>query len=471
MTIRITQNQLFSRALSDIHRTLGRFNSLQGQVATGRRISRPSDDPAAALRIIPLQNDLRNLEQMGSNVALARETLNTGASALEDASSLMQRLRELTMQAANGSISAGDRESIGQEMDQLLQQLVGIGNSRRGDRYLFGGTESSGSPFELVRDGDRSRVIYQGNHDRLEIDVAPGVQTALNLPGDSIFQLRNRSGVTFGGDTGAAPYANGNTGVGYQDLEVAFMGLHGDAPTEITSGAGRTNALGKLSYTFTPGPGGTLSIDGGPALPVPTAGDSEFTTADGRIISLNVSGIPAALTGQFTAKAGLSTDGGDTYTEVTDFSLDHVAVRSSFDDSVLQVDVQNLTRTGSEVVKHEGTFDAFTVMITLRDLLQNADGLDSETVQERTSAMLAEIDNAHDAVLDGLRELGFRSASMDMLSNRVANLEMSRQESLSALQDTDFAQAVLDLQQQDLAYQAALQIGSRVLQTTLQNYL
>jgi flagellar hook-associated protein 3 FlgL len=58
-----------------------------------------------------------------------------------------------------------------------------------------------------------------------------------------------------------------------------------------------------------------------------------------------------------------------------------------------------------------------------------------------------------------------------MLSNRVANLEMSRQESLSALQDTDFAQAVLDLQQQDLAYQAALQIGSRVLQTTLQNYL
>ena len=102
MTIRITQGHLFSRALSDIHRNLGRFSILQRQVATGHRLDRASDDPAAALRIIPLQNDLRDLRQLSSNVALARETLNTGAASLEDGSNLMQRLRELTMQAANG---------------------------------------------------------------------------------------------------------------------------------------------------------------------------------------------------------------------------------------------------------------------------------------------------------------------------------------------------------------------------------
>ena len=129
--MRITQGHLFARALGDIQRSLTKFTGLQQQVASGKRIELASDDPVAALRILPMQNDLRNLEQMSENVALARESLDTGAAALEDGSSVMQRVRELTMQASNGTFAQGDRASIGAEMDQLLQQLVGIGNARR----------------------------------------------------------------------------------------------------------------------------------------------------------------------------------------------------------------------------------------------------------------------------------------------------------------------------------------------------
>jgi flagellar hook-associated protein 3 FlgL len=85
--------------------------------------------------------------------------------------------------------------------------------------------------------------------------------------------------------------------------------------------------------------------------------------------------------------------------------------------------------------------------------------------------MLSEIDSAHDAVLDGLREFGFRSSSMQMLGNRVASLELSRQESLSSLQDTDMTAAILDLQRHDIGYQAALQVSAKMIQTTLQSYL
>ena len=381
----------------------------------------------------------------------------------------MQRLRELTMQAANGSVTASDRASIGAELDQLLQELVGIGNSKRGDRFLFGGTESGRAPFELVTDNGGTRVIYHGNHDRLEVDVAPGVQTALNLPGDGIFQRRERLGVTFTGETGAAPVGEGDTAIGFQQLQVSFNGLHTDAPAQITAGTGQTNAVGKLAYQFTTTPA-TLSIEGGPAVSIP-ATDTDFRTADGRVINLTVTGVPAAPTGTFTSKAGLSTDGGETITDISDFSVANVGVWHSFDQTVLQVEVRNLTRTGDELVKHEGTFDAFTVIIALRDLLQNVGGLDNNTVQRRVSQMLSEIDESHDAVLDGLRELGFRSSSMDVLSNRVAGLELSRMESLSSIQDTDMAEAILDLQRQDFAYQAALQVGARVIQTSLQNFL
>ena len=60
---------------------------------------------------------------------------------------------------------------------------------------------------------------------------------------------------------------------------------------------------------------------------------------------------------------------------------------------------------------------------------------------------------------------------MDVLSNRVEGLRASRTESLSLVQDTDIAEAILDLQRQDLSYQAALQVSSRVIQTTLASFL
>jgi flagellar hook-associated protein 3 FlgL len=474
MSMRITQGLLYSRALNDVQRGLFRYSQLQQEVASGRRISRPSDDPAAALRVLPLRSDIRNLEQLSGNVSLARETLDTSTASLEDASTLMQRVRELTTQASNGTMSESDRQSIGAEVDQLLSQLVGIGNSRRGDRYLFGGTANGTSPFELIDDAGGTRVLYHGNRDSLQIDVAPGVSTALNVPGDSIFQARERRATTFAPTfgsvaTGAVATGLGDTGVGFGRLDVTFAGLHTDVPSTVSAGSGATTALGPLGYTFTTGPA-TLSIGGGPALPIPVT-DGTFTTADGRTISLTVTGVPATTTGTFTSRAGLSTDGGETVTDISDFSAGNVQISNSYDGSVLNVDVDGITRTGAEDVKYNGTFDAFTTLSTLRNLLANDEGLPTQTVRDRIAQMLTEVDSAHDAVLDGLRELGFRSSSMEVLKNRVDGLRVSRTESLSLVQDTDIAEAILEMQRQELSYQAALQVGSRVIQTSLQSFL
>ncbi len=474
MSFRVTQGTLYSRALVDIQSGMFRYSRLQQEVATGRRINRPSDDPAAALRILPLRNDLRDLEQLSDNVSLARETLDTGTASLEDASTLMQRVRELTTQASNGTLSNPDRQSIGAELDQLLNQLVGIGNSRRGDRYLFGGTATGDAPFDLVEDGGGTRVVYRGNRDSLEVNVAPGVSTALNVPGDAIFQVRSRTSTTFStaygaAATGAQPVASGDTGIGFGRLDVTFAGLHTDAPSTVTAGAGQTTALGTLSYAFTTGPN-TLSIGGGPAVPIPVT-DGTFTTSDGRTISLTVTGVPTVTSGTFTSRAGLSVDGGQTVTAIADFSDGSVQVANSYDGTVLYVDVRSLARTGAEDVKFNGTFDAFTTLVTLRKLLANDDGLPDQVVRDRIAQMLTEVDHGHDAVLDGLRELGFRSSSMDVLKNRVEGLRVSRTESLSLVQDTDMAESILAMQRQDISYQAALQISARVIQTSLQGFL
>ncbi len=467
--MRITQGHLFQRALGDIQRSLTKYTGLQQQVASGKRIELPSDDPIAALRLLPMQSDLKNLAQMSDNVALARESLDTGAAALEDASSVMQRVRELTMQASNGTFAQGDRASIGAEMDQLLQQLVGIGNSRRGERFLFGGTESGTPPFAIEETASGTRVVYNGNRERLDIEVAPGVQTGINLAGDSIFMTRERSGATLTGGTGARATGYGDTAVGFQTLSVTFAGLHTDAPTGITAGNGDTNLVGEVSYAYTAAPP-SLSIGGGPAIAIP-ASNQDFVTSDGRTLNLSVTAAPTPATGTFTAKAALSVDGGASSIEVSDFSATAVGVRDANNGSTVHIDVTGLARIGTDEIEHGGTFDAFTLLISLRDIMQNSNNVSDETVRQRASALLSEIDSAHDSVLDGLSELGFRSASMQALDNRVSGLRVSREKSLSDIQDTDMAEAILALQRQDIAYQAALQMGSRVIQTSLQNFL
>jgi len=474
MPIRITQGMMYARALGDVQSGLFRYSQLQQEVASGRRINRPSDDPAAALRILPLRSDLRELGQLNSNVSLARETLNTSSASLEDASTVMARVRELTTQASNGTLSGSDRESIAAEVDQLLSQVLGIANSRRGDRFLFGGTANGSPPFSLDTIGGKTFASYNGNRDSLEIDVAPGVSTALNIPGDSIFLSRDREATEFFavGDavqTGALPVGAGDTGVGFAELDIQFGGLTADAPATVTAGTGPQEVVGPVDYVFTSGPD-TLSINGGPAVPIP-ATDQAFVTADGTTMTLTVTGVATPATGTFTSSADLTLDGGATFTNVTDFAKNSIQVNNSNDESVLYVNTENLTRTGTENVRYSGTFDVFTTLAELRDLMRNNKDMPDSEVRDRIANLLPEVDSAHNAVLDGLRELGFRSSSMDVLQNRVEGLRISRTESLSLVEDTDIAASILELQRQDLSYQTALQVSARVLQTSLQGFL
>ena len=487
MTIRITQNTLYSRALFDMQRGLFRYSQLQTEVATGRRVNLPSDDPQAALRILPLRGQLRDLQQMNSNGSLARETLDTSAASLEDASGVMQRARELATQAANSTLSNSDRQSLGAEIDQLLGQMLSIANSRYGDRYLFGGTESATAPFSLETIDGRTRAVYAGNRDTLEVDVAPDVATALNLPGDGIFMSRDRTATTFSPadgslETGIASYGAGDTGVGFAQLDITFERLINLPDGEwMSPGQGETTALGHLAYQFEPiganGPGNParprMRISGGPWQNLSAEPrETTFETADGRSVSLLVSDPGTGVaSGTFTSVAGMSLDGGETVELVDIFGNGPRAVRNSVDGSVIYLDPSNVSRTGEVDVKFGGTFDVFTTLADLRDALVNADGLSDEAVRARAGDLLGDIDTAHDAVLDGLRELGFRSASIDVLQNRVEGLQLSRTESLSRIEDTDMAQAILELQRQDLSYQTALQVSARVLQTTLQGFL
>jgi flagellar hook-associated protein 3 len=463
---RITQSMIYARALRDVQSSLQGSTRLQENVATGRRVNRPSDDPAAMLRILPLRADLRNLAQFQDNAALARETTDLGAASLEDASSIMQRTRELLVQANNGTTSVSDLVGLGDRVEQMLGELLGIANTSRAGRYLFGGTATDRAPFALVEGSTGSRVRYAGNSESVSLSVAPGMQTVLNAPGDELFLHRSRGATTFwGGNTGARSSGALDSGVGFGELRVGFAGLSG-APAQITAGTGATTALGQLSYAVT---AGTLSIGGGPSLPIP-ATNQTFTTGDGRTINLSVSGTPTPATGTFTSLASLSIDGGASATTV-DFTSSSVQVHDAGDGSVLNVDVSALSRTGTERVTYAGTFDPFTLLIAMRDTLRGATDSNKSETQAKLTVLLGAVDGAHDGVLNGLSLYGGRSEQMTALTSRLDNLELSAQESLSNAEDADLTESILKMNQQQLVYQASLSVSARIVQTSLLDFL
>ena len=144
----------------------------------------------------------------------------------------------------------------------------------------------------------------------------------------------------------------------------------------------------------------------------------------------------------------------------------------SADSSTLHVDVTGLRQTGNDRVVFEGTFDVFTTLIELRDLMTNPPAeLEPDELSARLSGYIARVDTAHDDILDALRSLGFRADNMTLLENRVESLRTTSIESLSLAQDTEITEALVEFQQQEFTYRAALQVGARVVQVSLLNFI
>ena len=101
-----TLRSAFLAALDDARR---RVVETQHQVSTGLRINSPSDDPVAAARVAHLDASLARLDQYQANAIFARNQLGLEEEALSEAIDHLQRIRELTLQANNGSASSGDR--------------------------------------------------------------------------------------------------------------------------------------------------------------------------------------------------------------------------------------------------------------------------------------------------------------------------------------------------------------------------
>jgi flagellar hook-associated protein 3 FlgL len=136
-----TLRSAFLAALDDARR---RVVETQHQVSTGLRINSPSDDPVAAARVAHLDSSLARLDQYQANATFARNQLGLEEESLNEAIEHLQRVRELTLQANNASMSAADRHVVASEIKQHRDALLALANTTDVDgRHLFAGYSRS----------------------------------------------------------------------------------------------------------------------------------------------------------------------------------------------------------------------------------------------------------------------------------------------------------------------------------------
>ncbi|MCA8968242.1 MAG: flagellar hook-associated protein FlgL [Planctomycetes bacterium] len=458
-------------ARRDIRSNALELNTYREQLSTGKRINRPSDDPSSFLRILPLQNDIANVRRFIDNAEIADETFTTASASLEEVSSLMAEAKRLAVQGANGTLSASDRSNLGAAVDQILRQIVGIANSKLGDRYLFSGTAASRQPFELIEVDGLAFVRYFGTDNEVTIEVAPGTETVLTSSGRKVFLAGGRGDTRYLGNSGVAAGTGTDSGTGRGRLHLEHTGFTG-LPAGIAPGAGGSQELGNLSYITTAGPPQTISINGGPISEFDnTSTNLLVETGDGRKVYLDMSAwTPATISGSFQSEGRMSWDDGRTWTNI-DFSSTNQQLVHSVTGEVVNIDSTGIDGTGLTEIRFDGTFDPFNSLVALRDLLRDEDGLGPELVSERLTDLIGDIDNAAEVVLESLRDVGARGSQMELTKTRMNSLEVTLMSSLSREEDVDLAETILRMTQADTSYQASLQVGSRVIQRTLLDYL
>lgn len=184
--MRITNSQITSMMHNSMNASSAELGKLMQQMATGKRILLPSDDPIASVRVLRVEREEASLEQFRKNIANVSGSLSTQEANLKSTSDAMLNVRDLLLWAANGSNTSEDLSAMAGELSIIEDTIFSFANVRDEEgRYLFSGTLSD-TPA-LAFDAATQTYSVTGNDKHRQAAVANGVLVDENVTAASIF--------------------------------------------------------------------------------------------------------------------------------------------------------------------------------------------------------------------------------------------------------------------------------------------
>jgi flagellar hook-associated protein 3 FlgL len=453
---------------------------LQEETSTGSRINRASDDPAGAYEVLKLHAQSQQLAGYSKNLDTVTQTLNQGYTALQQMSDDLNSVIAKTQQAATGTYSDQDRQIIGQDVDSILNEVVGLANTNSLGQYVFSGSKSTTASYAVQQDGQTiTSVQYQGSGDNLSVSVAPGVNMPGTLVGDKVLRSDNRASAEITANTGIA-LGSGTDSVRGQAMltvthtQTTILADPGATGLKLApAGATDDTALGRCDLVVDM-PNHTIGFVGGPTTSFTgTETDLHVPNAAGDFISVDMTGLdpslaaPATVSIQSDAKVSL---GGGPPVAVTDFNDPNLAVTDP-NGGVLYLNTSTLARVGTDSVQASGTFDIFQALILTRDALLNRGNLSQTDRMNLLQQGLDATQQVLSTVTQSMTTLGGRLQAMDTLTTSMSDLKGTTDDEAGGIESADMAQVAVDLSTTQTLYQMSLATAAKLLSTSLLDYI
>lgn len=407
--MRISTNQLYDQNMRSIMNNQGDLAKTQEQLATGKRIITPSDDPVGAAKVLRLTEEIDELSQFQRNNDLVTGSLEQQEAVLTNITDSINRARTLVVQAGNGILSDPDKRAIGAELEQIKLEVFNLMNTQDADgNYLYAGYQSGNQAFDYNPAASGNAITFAGD---------PGV-SFIQLSNSSKIQSTSNGYEVF--ENVLSRFKFSVTGSSVADLESATVKQQGTFDTFFDKNYDPVTAANNdYQITF---------LASGQAQLVNQGTGAVIDTVDYQ------SGSPFSIKGmEFSASATT----GDTI----DFSLNAPEKKSV---------AQSL---------HE-------IQVILMDSTIN-----NSALQESIADALVGLDNGLEKISLERASIGSRLNIAESTYESNLDMEIAAKAARSSIQDIDYAEASTEFAKQETALSAALATFPQVTNLSLFNYI
>jgi flagellar hook-associated protein 3 FlgL len=179
--MRVTDKSMSNNSLNGMQLNLEKLVKLQQQASSGLKINAPGDDPAGAQQALQLKGTLQDNQQYARNIVTGTAWLGQTDNIMSSMGDVVARAHEIAMQMSTGSVSAENRTGAIPEVTQLTAQMVQLGNTQVGGKYIFGGFKNDVPPFD-------STGTFTGTTEDLNVQTGLNSQVAMNYSGSKLLK-------------------------------------------------------------------------------------------------------------------------------------------------------------------------------------------------------------------------------------------------------------------------------------------
>lgn len=532
--MRITNNMLVKDMLWNANNNLVNMAKRQTELSTGKKIHRPSDDPVGITQVLKYKTDIRETEQYNKNITDALGWLEVSESSLTNIKDILQRVRELTVQAANGTNNAEDTQKIKVEVEQLTNEILVAGNATSAGRYLFAGLETNkrlfnpDGTFNIDLTSERRDLKHVVAYEVSVGEIMPIGTHPVDLFGvvssNSFFEgILTRGTTQTTKATQTVLKANVNLNYDYT-ADVLDVGIGGNTynvdetllentPMNPMTKQRFVDAIKSATFGATPlSDVADVFFDLNNQLVVQAKAYGSATTITdltasagftGVIVTPGVNGSTSTLVGTGTiTEAAVDAEGG-THTLVLQLDDKRVKIDVDFsafntptaiNDMINEINSQlnaQFTPVGTITAS---AIDGGTLNFTVNAINDgNAHSFSMDYIVSQRSEMITDLQNLMvaldtkddtvlqtslgkmdlhlDRVLVAMGEIGGKSNRVEFIKSRVEENEITFTSLLSKVQDVDMAEAIMYFKNLENIYRASLSVGSKVIQPSLVDFI